>query len=187
MARCCATSKSATSCGCTSSPTPRAVRRAISLELQSAVRSLEPTGASTRLGQGVRSILNDLRGTPPTAIVLLTDGINTEGEALSEAAALARRKGVPLFAVALGDEHPVRDLELSDLLVDEVVFVDDVVNFEFKLTGAGLAGRKVEVVLKDKNQAEPLARTTVTVGDDGQSAEGADCRIGPRRSAISTT
>lgn len=137
-------------------------------ELQKEIRALEPTGVSSRLGLGVRSILNDLRGTPPTAIILLTDGVNTEGEALSEAATLARRKGVPLFAVALGDDRPVRDLELTDLLVDEVVFVDDVVNFEFKLSGPGLPGRKVEVVLKEKNKAEPLARTTVTIGENGQ-------------------
>ncbi len=48
---------------------------------------------------------------------------------------------MPLFTVGLGSEQPLRDLELADLLVDEVVFVDDVVNFEFKLTGRGLAGK----------------------------------------------
>ena len=83
-------------------------------------------------------MLSDLRGTPPAAIVLLSDGINTEGETLADAARYARRKGVPLFTVGLGSEQPVRDLELADLLVDEVVFVDDVVNFECKLTATGL-------------------------------------------------
>ena len=59
-----------------------------------------------------------------------------------DAARYARRKGVPLFTVGLGSEQPVRDLELADLLVDEVVFVDDVVNFEFKLTGAASPARR---------------------------------------------
>ena len=47
---------------------------------------------------------------------------------------------MPLFIVGLGDDKPVRDLKLTDLLVDDVVFVDDVVNFEVKLTGTGFAG-----------------------------------------------
>lgn len=128
----------------------------------------EPVGESTRLGQGIRAVLNDLRGTPPTAIVLFSDGITTDGEALSDAAAYARRKGVPLFAVALGSETPVKDIELADLLVDEVAFVDDVVNFECKLTSTGYAGKRVEVLLREQGQTEVLAKIDVTLGADGK-------------------
>src|SRR5436305_514322 len=32
------------------------------------VRKLEPTGGQTRLGDGVRKVLSELRGVPPTAI-----------------------------------------------------------------------------------------------------------------------
>ena len=49
------------------------------------IRELEPTGEQTRLGDGLRQVLNDLRGTPPSAIILLTDGITTDGERLSDA------------------------------------------------------------------------------------------------------
>ncbi|HWA97442.1 MAG TPA: VWA domain-containing protein [Pirellulales bacterium] len=132
------------------------------------VRNHSADGTTTRLGQGIRQVLNDLRGTPPSALVLITDGINTEGESLSEAATYARRKGVPLFMVAIGSQTPVRDLELSDLLVDEVVFVDDVVNFECKLTGTGLAGRTVQVVLRLKDNPAPLAAATAVIGADGK-------------------
>ena len=84
--------------------------------------------------------MDDLRGTTPAGIVLLTDGINTDGPPLADAAEYARRRGVPLFLVGLGSEQPVRDLKLSDLLVDDVVFVDDVVNFECKLSASGFEG-----------------------------------------------
>ena len=138
-------------------------------ELAALVREVEAAGQASRLGQAVREVLNDLRGTPPCAVVLLSDGINTEGETLADAAAYARRKGVPLFTVALGSDAPTRDLELADLLVDEVVFVDDVVNFEFKLTARGLAGRPVRVVLREKSQREVLAELRVKAGPDGQA------------------
>lgn len=132
------------------------------------LESLQPTGEATRLGQGVRAVLNELRGTPPSAIILLSDGITTEGESLSDAAVYARRKGVPLFTVAVGSETPVRDLEIGDLLVDDVVFADDVVNFEFKLTSTGYAGRPLEVVLRERGKSAPLARMTVAAGTDGK-------------------
>ena len=124
---------------------------------------------ATPLGTAVQSILSDLRGAPPAAIVLLSDGINTEGSSLVEGSLQARRRGVPLFAVGLGDERPIRDLKLTDLLVDDVVFVGDVVNFEFKLTGTGLEGRQVEVQLHEKGKSDVLARLTATVGPDGRA------------------
>jgi hypothetical protein len=136
--------------------------------LRTAVEQRRPTGTATRLGAGIRHVLSDLRGSAPAAIILLTDGVNTEGESLADGARLARRKGVPLFTVGLGSEQPLRDLELADLLVDDVVFVDDVVNFEFKLTGRGLSGKEVEIVLRQKDSNVVLARMQATIGEDGQ-------------------
>jgi hypothetical protein len=136
-------------------------------ELLKEIKELDKgTGDASLLGTGVQSALNDLRGTPPSAVVILTDGITTAGPTLSEAAVYARRKNVPLYTVALGSEQPVKNLKLSELLVDEVVFVNDVVNFEFQLTSAGFAGRQVEVSLREKDKTEKLACSTVTLPPD---------------------
>jgi hypothetical protein len=91
---------------------------------------LQAERAESRLGQGLHDVLNDLSGVPPTAVIYFTDGINTDGESLADAAHYASRKRVPVYTIGLGDPRAVRDLELHDLLVDDVVFVDDVVNFE---------------------------------------------------------
>jgi hypothetical protein len=134
------------------------------------LRSMTPTGESTRLGTGVRTALDTLRGAPPAAVVLLTDGINTDGPSLAEAAEYARRRGTPLYFIGFGSDRPVRDLKLYDLMVDDVVFVDDVVNFDCKLSGAGFEGRKVSVVLREKDKpatpANILAKTEVTITSD---------------------
>src|SRR5262249_50331202 len=100
-------------------------------------------------------VLTELRGAPPSAIVLLSDGQTTEGEALPKAAELAARKGVPLFTVGLGSPEPARDLELSELLVDDVVFVDDAVRFQAKLSAKGVQGEKVAVRLKERDPGSP--------------------------------
>ena len=132
------------------------------------IRSVVPTGERTRLGGGMRTVLDELRGTTPAGIVLLSDGINTDGPPLADAAEYARRRGVPLFLIGLGSQQPVRDLKLSDLLVDDVVFVDDVVNFECKLSASGFQGRKVNVVLREKDKPAVLAKVEVTLGADEQ-------------------
>jgi hypothetical protein len=133
-----------------------------------ALRAAEATGESSRLGRAVRSVLNDLRGTPPAAVVLMSDGITTEGESLSQAADYAKRRGVPLYVVGIGSGEPVRDVSLLDLVVDEVVFVNDVINFEVKLLATGYAGRPLRLVLKDKPDGTVIEEMPVTAGPDGQ-------------------
>jgi len=53
-------------------------------------------------------------------------------------------------------------------LVDEIVFVDDTVNFEFKLTAPGLEGSQVKIVLHQEDDASPLATLDVQLGPDGE-------------------
>ena len=137
-------------------------------ELLEETKTLEATGESSRLGAAVHTVLDDLRGTAPAAVVLLSDGINTDGPTLAKAAEYSRRKGVPLFTVGLGDEKPVRDLKLRDLLVEEVVFVDDIVQFEFKLSGTGYQGRRVQIMLRQQGKPGVLAKMEATIGPDGQ-------------------
>jgi len=112
-------------------------------------------------------VLTELRGTRPTAIVIFTDGVTTEGPTLSEAATYARRKAVPLYIVGVGSENPTRSLEMSNLMVADAVFVDDYVDLEFNLAAAGLKDRDVEIVLRDGPGGEELSRKTVPAGADG--------------------
>jgi hypothetical protein len=140
------------------------------------LEKVEPTGAESRLGDGLRQVLTELRGAPPTAVLLLTDGQTTDGEPLAKAAEFARSKDVPVFPVGLGDPAPARDLALSDLQVDEVAFVDDQVRFEARLGGQGFAGQPIEVALKrrpagaDPKSAEVVDRRPFPAPTDGQQA-----------------
>ncbi len=124
----------------------------------------------SRLGKGIRDILEMQRGRPTAAILVFSDGVTTEGKTIGEVAPYARRKAVPLFLVGLGNSQPPRDLRVGDLLVDEVVFVGDLVNFDFKVTASGYEGKSVVVQLRQKGtDRPPLARRTLVVGKDGMS------------------
>ena len=60
------------------SATARAQEGSLS-EMSEGVRELQPRGESTRLGAALRRVLADLRGSPPAAVVLLSDGVTTDG------------------------------------------------------------------------------------------------------------
>jgi len=134
------------------------------------LKKLEARGQSSRLGQDVRAVLDDLRGTDPAALLMLSDGIVTGGSALASVGPIARRRGTPLLLVGIGSVKPARSIELDDLLVDDVVFVNDHVDFDFKVLARGLEGRTIQLVLKDKRTGEVLARQEVAVSgsDSGQ-------------------
>jgi hypothetical protein len=139
------------------------------------LRSVEATGSQSRLGDGIRQVLTELRGSPPSAVVLLSDGQTTEGESLPKAAELAAKKDVRLFTIGLGSAEPSRDLELTELLVDDIVFEDDAVRFQAKLLARGFAGQRVTLRLKERDPANPdpkaarqLESTDVEVPADGQ-------------------
>jgi hypothetical protein len=116
------------------------------------LRAIEAVGGQSRLGDGVRRVLTELRGAPPTAIVLFSDGQTTDGEPLDKAAELAEHKGVPIYTIGLGSAEGARDIELTELLVDDVVFIDDSVRFQAKLLARGFQGQKVTIRLQQRDQ-----------------------------------
>lgn len=117
-----------------------------------ALRRLEAEGKESRLGTAVRQVLDYYRGSSLTAIVMLTDGVTTRDETIGQTAEFAAQKGVPLFFVGIGDDHPIRDLRLHDLKVEDTVYVNDRVVFEANLTGQGYKDLTVPVVLKLKQK-----------------------------------
>ncbi|MGH7200718.1 MAG: VWA domain-containing protein, partial [Planctomycetaceae bacterium] len=99
-----------------------------------------------------------------------SDGITstTDADRLSAAAELAQGKGVPVFAVAIGSEEPARDVQLYDLLVDDVAFVDDPIAFTAKVKSYGYEGRMLSVQLRRKGSSEVLESKRLRAREDGQ-------------------
>ncbi len=132
---------------------------------------LLPTGDVTRPAEAVRQVLNQTRGTPPAAIVLLTDGIASSGDAdrLSAVAPLARERLVPLFVIGIGSDRPTRDVQLAELIVDDVAFVNDPLIFSAKVKSFGLAGQSATVELRERGKERSLARRSIKLPADGQT------------------
>ena len=129
---------------------------------------------STRLGAAVHQVLAEYGAVPPAAVVVLTDGVTTEGESLDHAADYARSQGVPLFFVGVGDPNEARNIRLHNLKAAEVSYVNDTLVFDLKLKAVGYPGLTVPVVLKEKTadgQEVERARVDVPIPEGEKNAD----------------
>jgi uncharacterized membrane protein len=132
------------------------------------IRDLRPLGESSQLGGAVRAVLNDFRGGSLGALIMFTDGVNTEGDDIVQAGRHAARADVPLFFVGVGDAQEPRDLILHDLQADDTVNVRDRLIFDARVSVRGkLQATSVPVKLWEKGKnGELIERDSQTVGLD---------------------
>ena len=98
-------------------------RQLAALLLKLAAR--KPTGNATDVPRVVRGILEDQRGRPVSAVLLLTDGRSTPGSPPGPVARLARQRAVPVFTIPIGQKRTPFDLALQQVQAPRQAFVQD--------------------------------------------------------------
>ena len=131
--------------------------------------ALAPTGAETRLGSCLLELLEGTAGQPVAGVVVLSDGCSNAGRPVEAAADFARERGVPIYAIGLGEASPPRDLAARDLDAKEVCLVGDPMLFRARIESAGYAGARVEVVLEEDGR--PVRREPVVLAGEAQDLE----------------
>lgn len=134
------------------------------------IQSLRADGEQTRPGPAVKKVLADLRGAPPAAVILFTDGVASisDVDKLSTVAESVRRKGAQLHIVGLGSDEASKDVLIYDTLVDEVAFVGDPMSFTAKVKSFGSAGKKLTLRLRKDGEPATLASQEIKAPPDGQ-------------------
>ena len=135
-------------------------------ELRKSLTDAKATGPATRLGDGLRAALDELRGRPIAAVVLFSDGVNTAGSALPDVAALAAERNTAVFTVGLGETKKAIDVEIAELKVRDRVTINDPVSFDFNVLGRGVEGKKVKVTLRSADSKTPLTEKEIKLGPD---------------------
>ena len=142
-----------------------------------AVGEMKPTGVQTRLIESLATVARDLRGQRVAGALLLTDGRETDARS-SESSGALRELGMKIFAVPVGTDAGLRNVEIESVAVEDSVFAGDIVNAKVAFRTIGIAaGTSVRLVLKDKSgvpildEGKPV-ETLVSIDRDGpQQAE----------------
>lgn len=127
---------------------------------------IEAGGPSTALGDSLQRVLTDLRSERVAALVLLSDGRSNSGS-ISAPAVAGRfgRKGVPIYAVGVGDPDPPRDLSIDDFRAPDVSLAGDVLRGSLLVRAQGYTEPR-EVTVRVKLDDMQVAEQTGMVGGD---------------------
>ncbi|QDV71787.1 hypothetical protein Poly24_55270 [Rosistilla carotiformis] len=126
-----------------------------------ALQDLQAQGLSSRLGDGLLQIANAQRGRSTAAIVLLSDGVVTEGVALRVAADQLASQNIPLWTVGIGGEQSPPELAIDEVIADDHAFLGDEVQVRVLLRGSAPPGSEVAVELRDRDSEAVLDRRQV--------------------------
>lgn len=134
-----------------------------------AVNDLSPTGAVTALAKALETLWTAAAAEPPTAVILCTDGVETEsGDALA-LARWYRRKGIPIHTVCVGTTNEMRDVVVENVQVRRPVASNAPARIVATIASPGFAGfqRKVQI----RYLQRVLAEQTVFLSGGRQHVE----------------
>lgn len=120
---------------------------ALAVESFSASRA---AGAATDIADGLLAILDEARFSPLAAVVLSSDGADTDGGLSADELAEIAAFGVPVHTIGVGRSSMPEDIELTDVTVPD----------------SALPGSTVSARLTVRHDAPGAARVKVYDGDD---------------------
>lgn len=127
------------------------------------VAKLKPQGTATSLANGLRQTIENSRGAPLAAVVMVTDGQATDGETAA-AAQFAAQRGVPVFTVGVGNPKAPKNIEVASVTANPVLFKDDEAVFSVRVTARELTGTGAKLTLRE-------VRSSKVEGREAEKAE----------------
>ncbi len=130
--------------------------------------NLEATGESTAIGEMMAQVMNELRGQPVAAIVLVTDGRTTNGQDPVTWTRMQAEHGLvpPIYAVGVGNPADPQDIVVVDVTAPDVARARDKVEFKVKVKSSGFDGETVHISLQDKEGREMAGADLLLEGKD---------------------
>ena len=133
---------------------------------------LHGDGPATNFGQAIRSAVDSLGGAPVAGVVVVTDGGFNTGEDPTDVARFLKQRGIPLYAVGVGDPTEPVNIRVAEVIGPRAAFKNDPFTVTIRVETDGAAGRAIKVDLFEKAGSgeapqELLESRTVTVGPNG--------------------
>jgi len=98
----------------------------------------------TDIGNAISTVAKDWRGQPTAGLILLTDGNHNVG---NTPIAISKNIDIPIYTVGVGNENPPKDIKISKVRVEPVVYVGHKFPIEVMLESNSYYGEKVQIQL----------------------------------------
>jgi hypothetical protein len=118
---------------------------------------VRPNRNASRLGEAVAAAAAQLQDHPPAAVLLLSDGIVTDGQPLEAAAESLARLSVPLWLLQTSDPDPALPVKVGPLLGPSHALLGDSVTLSASIRLPPNDGSWLDVRLVDQADGQPLA------------------------------
>ncbi|WP_164102935.1 vWA domain-containing protein [Candidatus Laterigemmans baculatus] len=128
------------------------------------LRRQSPSAASSPLGDALTAAASAQRGRSTAALVMISDGVVTEGIALPEAAREIAAGHVPVITVSTGSQNPPPQVEVAELVSDTAAMVGDRVTVVARIRWTGTEGRPIRLRLLDEADGAELAAESIPTG-----------------------
>ena len=130
---------------------------AISLSDVTDLTSVEPVGTRSDLVSALMELQQRYASRTIAGVVLVSDGGDTSGRDIADAAA---EIGFPVFTVGIGALRPPLDLEVTDVTAGVATVADSVVDLDVSVVSHGRGQKPVELKLLEDGQLADLRRVT---------------------------
>ena len=124
--------------------------------LAAAADSVEPDGQGTRLHQSLRDVSDRFEGENLSALVLISDGVDTEEQLIRRAL-----PKVPVYTVGVGDTAAPEDVRIKDISYSSIVRIPSRATIRTALHYAGRQQKNVQLRLVE--DGEVLYEKNVTM------------------------
>ena len=110
---------------------------------------LDFSGTRTSLAPALDRAREELAPVPLSGLIVITDGADNAGGALTESLLALEAAQIPVYAVGLGRERYDRDIELIRVSTPESVIKDASLVVDLLVSQSGYSGRTVQVQVED--------------------------------------
>jgi uncharacterized membrane protein len=133
------------------------------------LKDLQPSAASTRIGDSLKQLSDETSDLPIGAVVLLSDGDDNSSGIGADAINALRARHIPVHTVGFGRENAVHDVELEDAVIAPRALAESRLAAKITLRQRGYAGAKLNLTVRDISTGQPkaLASRQITLGSDG--------------------
>ena len=131
-------------------------------------------GKNTAIGSSLHQSMMAYRGMPLSGILLISDGQSNAGESTDSVAQLAREKGIPIQALAVGTVRGPSNVSVVKIDSNPIAFIKDTNNVGVLVQSRGMSGSTASVIMERRRESEAwveLGRQEIELSDDGSIQE----------------